>query len=309
MRCPILSQLPAPPRGKSGWPWTEESPQLPEAMSDGHPWPRISIVTPSYNQGRFIEETIRSILLQGYPDLEYIIMDGGSTDNSVEIIEKYGKWLTYWVSEPDRGQSAAINRGFKKASGQIYTWLNSDDYLLKNALINVSTAYRVSPRAGGWFGGCLTVDVKGKIMWTQWPNRLDAEGLADGNRNSVWQPACFFSEKAWQESGPLEEDLYYGMDFDLWLKIAKRFSIEKVNDVLAAVRFHKNAKTHRDTGQMYAIQCLIQIRHGYEHFAIQDISKWMNTYVELTRKLDRISRLPFLRPIIPIAKIIWRKLL
>ena len=101
MRCPSLSELPPPPRGKQGWPWTEETPRLPETMPDGQPWPRVSIVTPSYNQGRFIEETIRSVLLQGYPVLEYIIIDGGSTDVAVDIIKKHEQWLTYCVAEPD----------------------------------------------------------------------------------------------------------------------------------------------------------------------------------------------------------------
>ena len=119
-RCPQLSELPSSPPGKIGWPWTEESSQLPEKMSDGSPWPRISIVTPSYNQGQFIEETIRSVLLQGYPNVEYIIIDGGSTDNSLEIIKKYEPWLAYWVSEPDRGQSHALNKGIQKATGDIF---------------------------------------------------------------------------------------------------------------------------------------------------------------------------------------------
>src|SRR5262245_23266161 len=108
MSCTRLIALPPPPPSKTGWPWTEESPPLPETMPDGSPWPRLSIVTPSYNQGQFIEATIRSVLLQGYPNLEYVVIDGASTDNSVGIIKQYEKWLTYWVSEPDSGQSCAI---------------------------------------------------------------------------------------------------------------------------------------------------------------------------------------------------------
>jgi len=112
------SQRSAPsPPGKTGWPWTEETSRLPEKMSDGRPWPRISIVTPSYNQGQFIEETIRSVLLQGYPNLEYIVIDGGSSDGSVEILQEYEQWLAYWVSERDRGQADALNKGFRRASG------------------------------------------------------------------------------------------------------------------------------------------------------------------------------------------------
>ena len=104
-------------------------------------YPKISIVTPSYNQGQFIEETILSVLDQDYPDLEYLIIDGGSTDNTIDIIRKYSKHLTYWVSEPDRGQSHAINKGFAICTGEIFNWLNSDDLLLNNALSSVAEAY------------------------------------------------------------------------------------------------------------------------------------------------------------------------
>jgi cellulose synthase/poly-beta-1,6-N-acetylglucosamine synthase-like glycosyltransferase len=282
MRCPILSELPTPPRRKKGWPWTEETPQFPDSMPDEQPWPRISIVTPSYNQGWFIEETIRSVLLQGYPDLEYIIIDGGSTDNSVEIIRKYEKWLAYWVSEPDRGQSQAINVGH---------------------------AYRASPKAGAWYGDTLFVTANGKKLDVRRPpHHLDVETIAAWNENSFGQPACFFSKEAWQQCAPLDENLEYGMDFDLWIKIAKKFTFEKVAEVLAIERFHKDAKTRRDQGMMYAVQCQIQIRHGYEKLALEDIRQWMNEYMALTSKVDKISRLPFLRLFRPLALIIWKKL-
>src|SRR5262245_2264682 len=119
MRCPLLSALPPPPPGRDGWPWTVASDPLPETRPNGSAWPRISVVTPSYNQGRFLEETIRSVLLQGYPDLEYFVIDGVSTDESVAIIERYAPWLSFWVSEPDGGQVEAINKGIARATGDL----------------------------------------------------------------------------------------------------------------------------------------------------------------------------------------------
>ena len=138
MRCPTLDELPPPPSGKAGWPWTEEGPPIPDASAERQQWPRVSIVTPSYNQGRFLEETIRSVLLQGYPDFEYFIIDGGSADESLEIIRRYEPWLTYWTSEPDRGQSDAINKGWARATGDVVTYLNSDDCYLTGAVAKVN---------------------------------------------------------------------------------------------------------------------------------------------------------------------------
>ncbi|HVQ64636.1 MAG TPA: glycosyltransferase, partial [Terriglobia bacterium] len=119
MRCPALDELPPPPAGRTGWPWTEETTLSIRTSAKDLTLPRITIVTPSYNQGSFLEETIRSVLLQGYPDLEYVVIDGGSTDQSVSIIRKYEQWLTHWASEKDRGQGDALCKGLRLATGEV----------------------------------------------------------------------------------------------------------------------------------------------------------------------------------------------
>ena len=156
MYCPTLKELPITfCKDKKDWPWTEESDKLPERMPNGSPWPKISIITPSYNQGMYIEETIRSVLLQGYPNLEYIIIDGGSTDNSVEIIKKYEKWISFWVSEPDEGQTNALNKGFNKSTGEIVAWLNSDDYYLINTFNKLIKFINENPSAFIYYGDLI----------------------------------------------------------------------------------------------------------------------------------------------------------
>jgi len=125
VKCPQLDDLPPPPPGATGWPWTEDTAGHSASDNIVEDWPRISIVTPSFNQGHFIEETIRSVLLQGYPDIEYFVIDGGSTDETVSIIEKYAPWLAHWESQPDRGQSHAINKGLNRSSGEIVAYIKS----------------------------------------------------------------------------------------------------------------------------------------------------------------------------------------
>ena len=243
MRCPTLSALPPPPPGKIGWPWTEESPQLPDTMPDpsttlrtgGRPWPRVSIVTPSYNQGQFIEETIRSVLLQGYPDLEYIIIDGGSTDRSVQIIRKYEPWLTYWVSEQDRGQSHAINKGFSRATGEILAWLNSDDGYLPCSLQKVSR-YLPFPR-GVLVGATVLLHDGSQTREYVFKRRTYEQMLYTGG--VLPQPSVFWSVDLWQIAGPLKQDLHYVMDYDLWLRM---FSCAKeirfVSEPLSFIHIH-----------------------------------------------------------------------
>jgi glycosyltransferase involved in cell wall biosynthesis len=194
MRCPRLSDLPTPASGRYGWPWTEESSPLPELQKNSQPWPRISIITPSFNQRPFIEETIRSVLLQGYPNLEYIIMDGGSTDGSVDIILKYQPWLTYWVSEKDNGQADAINKGLDHATGEIANWLNSDDLLYLGALKKVATGYAEDRTALLYNGSALRVDSQGTYGSPYSASPLSAEAAFEG-KIPLPQPAIFFSEK------------------------------------------------------------------------------------------------------------------
>jgi glycosyltransferase involved in cell wall biosynthesis len=195
-------------------------------MRDGHEWPRITIVTPSFNQGRFLEETIRSVLLQGYPNLEYLVIDGGSTDNSVEVIKKYSPWLSYWVSAPDSGQSDAINRGLTKGAGQFATWINSDDMLCKNALADHAT--RVGFEVNTVYVGiCVYINETGRILSLHRGRVHSLEDLvriktvwrSRDHRGHIVQPEVLFPRELALAVGGLETDNYYTMDYELWGKL------------------------------------------------------------------------------------------
>jgi glycosyltransferase involved in cell wall biosynthesis len=244
MRCPTLEQLPPPLPNKTGWPWTEESPQLPDTMPDGRPWPRISIVTPSYQQGQFIEETIRSVLLQGYPDLEYIVIDGGSTDSSVDIIRKYADWLTYWVSEPDRGQAHAINKGFSLSSGKLLNWINSDDMLLPAALSILALGHIKDPTAmllgdvENFYEGEKRIDIGRQI------NVALPEIICLNKRNSLWhQPGIFVPRSLYELVGPLDEALRYAFDHDWLYRLTQRAHGVYLAVPVARFRIHPLQKT------------------------------------------------------------------
>ncbi len=211
-------------------------------MPTGDPWPRISIVTPSYNQGGFIEETIRSVVLQGYPDLEYIIIDGGSTDGSLEVIRRYERQLTSWMTEADRGQSHAINKGLARATGEIVGWLNSDDLYLPGTLARAAEAFKTHPDAGVIHGGCRRVtrqtEDAGQV-WEITPFRLASHLV----RNQIPQAAAFIRRTVIGTVGPVREDLHFAMDFELWIRIALRFPIITVREDWAAFRVHPQQKT------------------------------------------------------------------
>ena len=293
-----LKELPPPPPHKKGWPWTEQTDPLPEKMPDGSEWPRISIVTPSYNQGQFIEETIRSVLLQRYPNLEYIIIDGGSTDNSVEVIKKYEPWLTYWVSEKDEGQCDAINKGFSKTSGEILAWLNSDDYYLKDAFLRVAK-YPWKEHIGAVVGNGYHINTKGKKILTIEPKELTFQSFLDWMGGSDFlQPSCFFTRKAWLECGPLDNSLNYCLDVKLWLDMSKKYSFGRIDQALSCALVHENSKTIGEREYSRAETILLVSKYGGEDIAKKELYILMNTlrkYNTIIKLLNKIYFVEFVR--------------
>jgi glycosyltransferase involved in cell wall biosynthesis len=205
-------------------------------------WPKITVVTPSYNQGQFLEETIVSVVGQQYPNLEYIIIDGGSTDNSVEIIKRYQKHLTFWVSEKDSGQSAAINKGFNVASGDILAWLNSDDMYLPGTLPSVARKLNLG-QPEIIFGNCLHFVQHRPITFGSDVER-DHESLDLVLADYIIQPSSFWTKESWLTTGALDESLNFGLDWD-WFIRAKKAGIvfRPETKYLSLYRIHPAHKT------------------------------------------------------------------
>src|SRR3990172_7098608 len=250
--CPTLVEHPLPLQGKTcdeqglsaNWPWGEESRQLPETLSGGSSLPLISIVTPSFNQGQFIEETIRSVLLQGYPYIEYLIIDGGSTDGSLDIIKKYEPWLAYWVSEPDRGQAHAINKGIKLAKGEILLWLNADDICLQGSFETVVNAFQSNPNCSLVIGQAQIIDSQSNVIGELQSHFTTWEDLITNPRNSVRQVATFFSHNIFEELGMIDESLQVAMDTELLIRFTQYHKPFILNEYLTAYRTHSEAKSY-----------------------------------------------------------------
>lgn len=221
MRCPTLAELPPPPPGKTGWPWTEESPQLPDAMPDGRPWPRISIVMPCYNRERLVEEAIRSVLLQGYPNLEYIIIDGGSTDGTLEVIHKYDPWLSYWISERDDGVYDAVNKGIELTSGEFIGWLNSDDMYIQDTFRKVIEAYMTNPICDLICGDMVLCREKypaltTEIMQTYRGIQFSGDALLKGSQIN----SCFISKRLHTTIGKFNPKYRIAGDLEFLIRLA-----------------------------------------------------------------------------------------
>lgn len=211
--------------------------------------PKISVVTPSYNQAKYIRATIDSVLTQAYPNLEYIVMDGGSTDGTVEILKSYGKKLK-WVSKKDHGQTHAINKGLRLATGEVFAYLNSDDIYLPSTLQRVGEYYQKT-KADWITGDCLTISEAGAVSKNNWlisgykrflmflysPLTLR---IAD---SMLPQPSTFWSRRAWEQVGEFNEDYHYVMDYDYWLRMSKYYRPYDLKVALSGFRFQENSKS------------------------------------------------------------------
>lgn len=265
--------FPTSPADKSGWPWTEESPSFDPVMTDGKPWPKISIVTPSFNQGKFLEETIRSVLLQNYPNLEYIIIDGGSADNSIDIIKKYEPWLDYWVSEKDNGQAHAINKGLERCAGEIFNWINSDDYLTSGALKIVAENIKDVDMLAG-----TVMNFNGKDETVTRPFGLSIRKMIrkKGGTVSYHQPGIWLRTGKLKHVGGLNEDFHYMFDWLMMMHyLAKYPTINYVSEVLAKFRLHKNSKTVKNgtgfTNDLLRLSVMLMYNKDYREYRFEAI--------------------------------------
>jgi glycosyltransferase involved in cell wall biosynthesis len=207
--------------------------------------PKVTIVTPSYQQAAFLEQTICSVLDQDYPNIEYMVIDGGSTDGSVEIIQRYASRLAYWVSEPDSGQAEAINKGLLRATGEIVAWINSDDYYLPGAVRRAVEVLTAQPELGFVYADVLAVDGAGRPVNRMRYGDWGLDGLLAFRM--IGQPSVFIRRTALEQAGLLRADMGYLLDHDLWLRIAARAPIHYVPEMWSAARYHAAAKNVAQT--------------------------------------------------------------
>lgn len=229
--------------------------------------PLVTIITPSFNQAPYLEDTILSVLTQDYPNIEYFIVDGGSTDGSLEIIKKYANQISGWVSEPDKGQTDAINKGFSMANGEVLAWINSDDTYYPHAVKEAVDFLRSHPEVGLVYGDTNFIDSNGRII-----GRFNAQQTSYRRlrRGGVYIPqqSSFFLADIWKEVGPLDPDFYFAMDYDLWVRIAKEREIAYVPKLWANFRLHDDAKSIADDIRCWPEMLEVHRRDGGSLFSL-----------------------------------------
>ena len=234
----------------------------------------VSIVTPSFNQSAYLEQTIRSVLDQDYHDIEYFVVDGGSTDDSLAIIKKYSGDLAWWVSEPDRGQAEAINKGFARARGEVVAWINSDDYYLPGAIRAAVQTFKTHPDAVLVYADMLAVDGQGRQINTLRYRQLSLDDLLCFQ--IIGQPAVFLHRAALEKAGGLDPAFHFLLDHQLWIRIAQQGEIVHTDGIWAAARYHAQAKNRAQAAEF-----------GREAFRILD---WAAREPSLKPALSRLTR-------------------
>ena len=250
----------------------------------------VSIITPSFNQGIFLEEAIQSVLNQDYPNLEYIIIDGGSTDGSVDIIKHYEERISFWVSEADMGQTDAINKGFARANGDILAWLNSDDTYRPGAIQEAVDYLNDHPEVAMVYGHAFYIDEEGEDV-AQYPtSRTDYRKLRRGN-STIPQQAAFFRSSVWKMVGPLDPSFYYAMDYDLWIRISAVSPIDHYPRVWANFRLQDSSKSMQEAHRCWPEIMRIHFRDGGTVFSL----------LYMKYLLRRI-----LEPVMPLRMAFWK---
>ncbi|MBN8575713.1 MAG: glycosyltransferase [Cytophagales bacterium] len=273
------------------WVWQDKFNQFASTMANGKPWPKISIVTPSFNQGHYIEETIRSVVMQGYPNLEYIVIDGGSTDDTVGIIKKYESKITYWVSEKDNGQTHAINKGFERATGDILAYLNSDDVYMPYTLRLVAELF--SEFSIDWLTGHrshlvnLNVNAPLPTATVKFNSALYRKGF-----HTPWllgwnqQPSTFWSARLFDMAGrKFNEQMQCSFDIDMWFRFAAFRELAYVRATLALMRQHANQKSRTLRLDYTEIEGNAS-NYGFQPLITRKLLVWM-IRIPLLRKLAR----------------------
>lgn len=258
-----------------------------------HMNPKISVITPSYNQGVFIEETIKSVVDQCYPNLEYIIIDGGSTDDSAEIIKRYESNLSYWISEKDSGQSNAINKGFARVTGDILAWINSDDTYNPHAFHIVAEYFVAHPEVDFLYGDVNIIDQHSKVRLLK--KELDFDftmGCCIGFGIIISQQAAFWRRRVYDKIGGLREDLHYNMDGDFFFRVAANgFTLKHIEISLANYRRHESAKTSTHLAsfnQQYNSELMKSLEALYHYLPISRFIPFR--YSAPFRKIYRLKR-------------------